>query len=131
MIKKLFDSQYGKVEYIEEDHTILLTWKEKCSFANYRNTTLAALSGLQAYDQSNLLIDARNGFEDEPEDVQWGFQMLLPAMAKTACRAVVLIMQIENDIEGEMDMWSKEFAKYFKVIRVRSYAEAVAALAGI
>jgi hypothetical protein len=48
------------------------------SYDDYRKTTLTALSGLQKYQQSNFVVDARNGFEDEKEDVEWGFNILLP-----------------------------------------------------
>ncbi|MDT3427763.1 hypothetical protein J2Z22_003339 [Paenibacillus forsythiae] len=30
-----------------------------------------------------------------------------------------------NEIEEEMDMWTKEFMKYFTVKRVKSYEDAV------
>lgn len=127
----IFDSKYGSVDYINKDNVVLLTWKEKCSYDDYRNVTLAALSGLQKNLLSNLVVDARNGFEDEVEDVEWGFNILLPAMSKTTCKAVVFIMETVNNIEEEMDMWTSEFMKYFRVIKVDSYAKAVTALSSI
>ena len=33
-----------------------------------------------------------------------------------------------NEIEEEMDLWTKEFMKYFVVKKVESYSEAVAVL---
>ena len=127
----LFESQYGMVEYVKEDNVILLTWKEKCSYDDYRNATLEALSGLQKYKHSNFVVDARNGFEDEKEDVEWGFNILLPAMSKTTCKAVVFIMDAVGNIEEEMDMWTKEFMRYFEVIKVDSYVKAISALLNI
>lgn len=127
----IFDSKYGSVDYINKDNVVLLTWKEKCSYDDYRNVTLAALSGLQKNLLSNLVVDARNGFEDEVEDVEWGFNILLPAMSKTTCKAVVFIMETVNNIEEEMDMWTSEFMKYFRAIKVDSYAKAVTALSSI
>ena len=131
MREQLFDSKYGMVEYVKEDNAILLTWKEKCSHDDYRDATLAALSGLQKYKRSNFVVDARNGFEDEKEDVEWGFNILLPAMSKTTCKAVVFIMEKVGNIEDEMDMWTREFNRYFKVVKVDSYNKAVSALLNI
>lgn len=128
MIQDIFDSQYGNVKYIEKDNIVLLTWKQKCSYDDYRNTTLAALNALQKYDNSNFAIDARNGFEDEKEDVEWGFSVLLPEMSKTDCKVVMFIMNEVNDIEDEMDMWTIEFKKYFTVHRVTSYDDAISYL---
>lgn len=128
MREQLFDSQYGNVEYVESDNVILLTWKEKCSHDDYRNVTLAALNGLQKYKHSNFIVDARNGFEDEEEDVEWGFTILLPAMSKTTCHTVIFIMDTIGDIEEEMDMWTKEFRRYFEVQKVDSYTKALSIL---
>lgn len=36
-----------------------------------------------------------------------------------------MIMSEVNDIEGEMDMWTKEFSKYFKVVHTTSYEKAI------
>lgn len=76
---------------------------------------------LRKYENSSFLFDARNGFEDAESDVQWGFQFLLPEMQKAGCKQVGFILNEVNDIEGEMDMWTKEFNKYFKVYRDTSY----------
>lgn len=124
MIHELYSTEYGNVKYIQKQNIVRLTWKKKCSYDDYRNTTLAALKTLNEYKNSNLVIDARNGFEDEKEDVEWGFSVLLPEMSKTDCKIVVFIMTEVNDIEDEMDMWTKEFRKYFAVYRVTSYEEA-------
>ena len=57
--------------------------------------------------------------------MEWGFSLLLPIMARTGCKTVIFIMNPENEIEGEMDMWGNEFRKYFDVYRVASYEEAL------
>jgi glycerol-3-phosphate responsive antiterminator len=46
-------------------------------------------------------------------------------MANTNCKYVVFIMNEVNEIEEEMDMWTKEFKKYFVVKKVENYSEAV------
>jgi quinol monooxygenase YgiN len=70
---------------------------------------------------SNFIVDARNGFDDEKTDIDWGFSVLLPKMAQTTCKMICFIMNEVNDIEEEMDMWTKEFGKYFAVIKASSY----------
>lgn len=125
----IFDSDYCTVQYMEQDNAVLLAWKQKSCFENYRAPSLFMLKLLQEHPNSNYIVDARNGFEDEKEDVEWGFSFLIPEMAKTTdCKTVVFIMNPKNDIEGEMDMWGNEFRKYFYVIRVSTYEEAVQAL---
>ena len=128
MTQPIYDSKFGKVDYISGDNVVLLTWKQFCCFDDYRNTTLAALDALRSNSGSSFIIDARNGFEDEKEDVEWGFSVLLPAMSKTTCKAVVFIMNVVTDIEDEMDMWTMEFRKYFTVYRAASYEDALKSL---
>ena len=120
-----FDSEFCNVRYLEEKQIVFLTWKKFCSYEDYREPTMFALQLLKKYPNSNFVVDARNGFEDEEEDVEWGFNVLLPAMSNTDCKIVVFILDKVNEIEEEMDMWTKEFMKYFKVNKVETFNEAV------
>jgi len=120
-----FNSEYCSVKYIQEDNLVLLTWKKFCYLENYRQPTNFALLLLQQYSGANFVVDARKGFEDDKEDVEWGFNILLPSMSKTSCKVVVFIMEEVNVIEEEMDMWTKEFNKYFITMKVTNYEEAV------
>lgn len=126
-----FDSEFCNVKYLEEDHIVFLTWKKFCCFEDYRNPATFALELLNRYPGSNFIVDARNGFEDEKEDVEWGFNVLLPGMSKTGCKYVVFIMNEVNEIEEEMDMWTQEFMKYFTMKRVKSFKEAVDYIGGM
>ncbi|MDR3594042.1 hypothetical protein [Clostridium sp.] len=125
IIEKEFDSEFSNVKYMTDDNIVLLTWKKFCCYDDYRNPTTFALELLKKYPNSNFVVDARNGFEDEKDDVEWGFSVLLPAMSSADCKNVVFIMNEVNEIEEEMDMWTKEFMKYFTVKKVTSYEEAV------
>ena len=117
-----FTSEFADVEYIEADGKVLLTWKKEARLDNYRKPTTAALELLRRYG-CDFVIDARNGFEDDKADVEWGFSWLLPEMAKTGCKTVWLIMNEVNETEigEEMDMWTAEFSKYFKVRKTKNY----------
>lgn len=121
----IFDSEYCHVEYMESDHAILLAWKKFARLDDYRKPTLFALDLMRQFPHSSFIIDARNGFEDDKADVEWGFSELLPNMAKTTCKYVILIMQQITDIEYEMDMWTKELQKYFAVSKAESYEQAI------
>lgn len=120
----IFDSEFCNVTYINKDNVVLLTWKKFCCFDDYRNPTLFASRLLKVNAGSNLVIDARNGFEDEKEDIEWGFQVLLPDMSRSSCQKCVFILNEIPDIEEEIDLWTAEFKKYFQVYRVQSYEEA-------
>jgi len=121
----MFDSEYCNVQYNMEDKVVLLTWKKFCSGQNYRNPVNYSLKLFNSKKVSIYVVDARNGFEDEKADVDWVCTEFLPKMANTYCKTVVFIMEAVNNIEGEMDMWTKKFLEYFRVLRVTSYEEAL------
>ncbi len=128
--KDEFDSEFSNVKYMKQDNIVFLTWKKFCCYDDYRNPATFALELLKKYPNSNFVVDARNGFEDEKEDTEWGITVLLPAMSKTGCKNVVFIMNEKNEIEEEMDMWTTEFIKYFTVSKVKCYKDAVKIIAG-
>jgi len=117
-MKNEFDSEFSNVKYMAEDNIVLLTWKKFCCYDDYRNPTIFALESLKKYSNSNFVVD-------EKGDIEWGFSVLLPAMSNTDCKNVVFIMNKSNEIEEEMDMWTKEFMKYFTVTKVKCYEDAV------
>ncbi len=124
-IKEAFDSGFCNVRYIESDNVVLLTWKKPAHLEDYRKPTLFASALLAHHPHSNFVIDATNGFEDDKADVAWGISELLPGMAKTDCKYVIFILRDTPAIEEEMDMWAREFGKYFAVIKAESYAQAI------
>ncbi|PYG84952.1 hypothetical protein LY28_03410 [Ruminiclostridium sufflavum DSM 19573] len=123
-----FESEFCSVIYNSNEKVVLLTWKKFCAYDDYRNPTTFALELLKKYKDSQFVVDARNGFEDDKADVEWGFKVLLPEMSKTTCKKVVFILNEASTIEDEMSMWEKEFNKYFTVKNVLSYDEAIAYL---
>lgn len=127
-MSQTFDSEFCNVTYMETDNVVLLTWKKFCCFDDYRKPTLFASQMLKENEGSNLVIDARNGFEDEKEDVDWGFTVLLPDMSKSSCQNCIFILDQIPAIEDEIDLWTTEFKKYFNVHKVQSYDEAVIVL---
>lgn len=127
----MFDNEFCKVEYLSEENIVYLAWKKFSSGENYRKPANYALQLLREHKSSNFIIDARNGFEDDKKDVEWGFNYLLPNMGKTTCKYCIMIMNEVNDIEGEMDMWTKECLKYFKVKHTTSYEEAIKSMSDL
>jgi hypothetical protein len=124
-VKNEFDSEFCNVRYMSKDNLVLLTWKKFCCYDDYRKPTTFALELLRKYPNSDFVVDARNGFEDEKKDVEWGFSELLPAMSKTDCKNVIFIMNELNEIEEEIDMWTKEFMKYFTIKKVKCYEDVI------
>ena len=121
----MFESEYAKCEYIEKDNVVFHVWKKEAHFDDYRDPVIASLEMLREHKDSIFIVDARNGFEDVKEDVEWGFNWFLPELKKTGCRIWGFILPVVSDIEGEIDLWTKEIEKNFHVIRAVSYEDIV------
>ena len=119
--KEMFESDYAKTEYIEKDNVVFHVWKKEAHFDDYRKPVEASLEMLKAHENSIFVVDARNGFEDVKEDVEWGFNYFLPELKKTGCKVWGFILPEVSDIEGEIDLWTREIEKNFRVIRATSY----------
>ena len=121
MFTDMFESDYAKTEYIEKDNVVFHVWKKEAHFDDYRKPVEASLEMLKAHENSIFIVDARNGFEDVKEDVEWGFNYFLPELKKTGCKVWGFILPEVSDIEGEIDLWTREIEKNFRVIRATSY----------
>ena len=121
----MFESEFAKTEYIEKDGVVFHIWKKEAHFDNYRKPVTASLDLLREHKDSIFIVDARNGFEDVKEDVEWGFEYFLPELKKTGCRIWGFILPEVSDIEGEIDLWTSEIEKNFVVIRAESYEEII------
>ena len=117
----MFDSEFAKTEYIAKDNAVLHIWKKEAHYDDYRKPVTASLEMLQEHKGSLFIVDARNGFEDVPEDVEWSFHFFLPELKKTGCKVWGFILPKVSHIEGEIDLWTAEIEKNFIVIRAESY----------
>ena len=123
MSAKMFENKFAKVEYIKGDNVVFHIWKKEAHFDDYRKPVTASLELLREHKDSVFIVDARNCFEDTKEDVEWGFDYFLPELKKTGCRIWGFILPEVSDIEGEIDLWTREIEKNFKVIRAESYSD--------
>ena len=67
----MFDSEFAKTDYIEKDNAVFHVWKKEAHFDDYREPVTASLEMLREHKGSLFVVDARNGFEDVPEDVEF------------------------------------------------------------
>ena len=65
-----FDSEFCRVEYRMADSVVFLAWKKFCRLEDYRRPAHFELELLQEHPGCFLVIAARNGFEDDPADVE-------------------------------------------------------------
>ena len=119
----MFDSEFASVYFIEKDNVVFHLWKKEAHFDDYRKPVMAALELIKEHQSIIFVVDARNGFEDTPEDVEWGFEYFLPELKKAGVRYWGFITEKDCAIEGEIDLWTREIKKNFKLRIAQSYSE--------
>jgi hypothetical protein len=111
----MFKSEFSEVSYNEEMNVVLVKWKKFCCIDNYRKPLLYALEIIKNHKNCNYVADTRSGFENKLEDTQWLFDIWLPQVASTTCKAFFFIIDKNNKLKEELDGQSVELKKLFDV----------------
>ena len=120
-----YNSDYAEVFWDAQNYMVFHVWKKACAFEEYRMPVKQSLYFLRKNPGSTFVVDARNGFEDDPKDVEWGFSYFLPEMKKSGCKKWIFIKEDDGGIDDELDVWSMEIRKYFEVYCVNSLEKAL------
>lgn len=121
----MYENEYCKLVAFEEDHVVYFKWYQYCAYEVYREPLRLILKELSKNPGSALVIDARCGFEDEKEDVEWVFREFIPKLPEVGTQKVIFLTHVVNEIEGEIDMFTAEFMKYVQVEHSTSLADAL------
>lgn len=115
-MSEIFESAFCQVKYLDELNVALVTWKGFCRGGDYRQPLLFALDLLKKHPGCNFVADTRDGFEDDPADMQWIFDVFIPAARQTDCRYVFFIIDRDNSLKDELDAQTGEMKNYFTVV---------------
>jgi hypothetical protein len=121
----MFESEFCEVNYLKNDHAVLVRWKQFCQREDYREPLRYALGLLREHKGSDFISDTRTGFEDEPLDLIWALKEWLPAMAKTECKKFVFVVNRLNFLSEQIDVFSEEIIKYFELQTANSLEAAL------
>jgi len=111
----MYRSEFCDVEYNEKLNIVFVTWKKFCRQDDKRNPLLHALEIMREHDGCQYVADTRNGFEDDPADTQWIFDVFMPETAKTSCKMIFFIIDKDNSLKEELEGQSVELRKLFDV----------------
>jgi hypothetical protein len=111
----MYHSSFSDVSYLEDLNVVFVKWKKFCRLDDYRNPLLYALDIMKAHDNCHYVADTRNGFENEPADTRWVFDVFLKQAALTTCKAIFFIIDNDNKLKEELEGQSVELRKCFNV----------------
>ena len=111
----MYRSEFCDVDYNDELNIVFVTWKKFCRRDDKRKPLLYALDIMNKNYGCQYVADTRNGFEDEPADTQWLFDVFLPEAAKTSCKMIFFIIDKDNSLKEELEGQAVELKKLFDV----------------
>jgi hypothetical protein len=121
--KKVFETEYCKVEYLKKQNAVYCRWKKRCNSQNYRAPFEFGLKLINEHHASMWITDTTNGFENEPDDTRWLFDAFIPKVIASSCESIAFIIQEDSPLEEEIEQQEAGLSQYFKVQKVNSLEE--------
>ena len=84
----MYKSEFCDVKYDEHNNIVIVKWKKFCSGENYRKPLRYALEIMKKYDNCNYVADTRDGFENDPEDTKWLFDVFIKEGYEAGCKYI-------------------------------------------
>lgn len=120
------NSEFAEIAFRKDDNVVELSWKKYCCGDTYRNILRDMLEQLKEHTGSSLIVDFRNGFEEQQSDLDWVYDEFIPLLARTAeCDAIAFIITTEDDRINDLNIWCMVLEEYFAVGRFCEYSKAV------
>lgn len=111
----MYLSEFADVSYLKDLNVAFVKWKKFCQNNDYRNPLLCAIEIMGNHKNCHFIADTRDGFENEPEDTKWVFEVFLPEAAKTGCKKIFFIIDDDNTLKEELEGQAAELKKFFEV----------------
>ena len=111
----MYKSEYSEVSYLKDLNVAFVKWKKFCRQDDYRNPLLYALDIMRNHNDCHYAADTRDGFENEPDDIQWVSDIFLTQAALTTCKAIFFIINNDNNLKEELEKHSAELRKKFNI----------------
>jgi hypothetical protein len=111
----MYESEFCDVRYLDDLNVVLVTWKKFCSGEEYRKPLIFAINKMNEHPCCNFVADTRDGFEDDPADLQWIFDTFIPLAYRTGCEHIFFIIDRDNSLKHELEAQTGELKNYFAV----------------
>lgn len=111
----MYHTEFCEVSYLDDLNVVVVVWKKFCSGNDYRAPLLYAIEIMKTHMGCNFVADTRDGFEDDPADMQWIFEEFIPKAIETDCEFIFFIIDEDNRLKEELEKQAGELKNYFEV----------------
>jgi isopenicillin N synthase-like dioxygenase len=118
----MYESEFCKVEYLQNINAVLCTWKKYCEFNDYREPLQYGLKLINQNNATTWITDTSNGFESTTEDNQWLAIKFSPQAIDSTCKKVIFIIKNDSPLKNEIELHSQLLKQFFEVELVEKLA---------
>ncbi len=116
----MFESEFCKVEYLEQYNAVFCQWKKACRADDYRQVFEFGLDLINKKNARVWITDTTNGFENELEDTQWLLENFIPKTINSTCNNIVFIIKNDSPLKTEITEQEKVLSQYFDVQQIEN-----------
>ena len=109
------ETEFCKIEYIEDLDAVLCSWKKYCSNDDYRNPLKYGLELINQKNATTWITDTTNGFEGTQEDSQWLATEFSPQAINSTCKTIVFIIKEDSPLRNKIELHSQILKQFFEV----------------
>jgi len=120
----MFETQFCKIEYLQDMNAVLCSWKKYCSLDNYREPLKYGLKLINENNATTWITDTTNGFESTEEDNQWLATEFSPQAINSTCKNIIFIIKNDSPLKSEIELHSQLLKQFFEVKLVEELADA-------
>lgn len=111
----MYQTEFCRIEYLEDIDAVLCTWKQFCFGDDYRNPLRHGLELLKQHGCRNWITDTTDGFESSPEDTAWLLNEFLPKTVESSCKNLFFIIAQDSPLESEIKGQADALGEFFNV----------------
>ena len=111
----MFETQFCKVEYLQDMEAVLCSWKKYCSLDDYREPLKYGLKLINEHNATIWITDTANGFESTQEDNQWLANEFSHQAINSTCKSIIFIIKNDSSLKDEIELHSQLLKQFFEV----------------
>ena len=117
----MYNSEYCKIEYIQNLNGIFCQWKKYCQDEDYKQPLRYGLSLIKNHNATIWITDTTNGFKSNKNDTNWLLNDFIPQAINSSCETIIFIMEDSSPLKQEIGLQAKALSQYFNVKIVNNF----------
>ena len=111
----MYETQYFKVNYLENKNAILCEPKQFCKGDDYRNPFRYGAELIENYKPTTWITDTTHGFENEEADTVWLLEEFVPKMMQSSIEKIIFIIKNDSPLMAEILGQKEALDVFFEV----------------